>query len=103
MRGLGVRVWKGGAVYVVQLKIDGKSRRKTLGGVREISLEDARDRAQQMRGAVRAGRDPILEERAQRAAWTLDDALEYSTGDYAAARRYRSGIRSTASPSTTRR
>ena len=84
--GYGVRVWGEGSkrAYIVQIKRDGKTSRKALGKVGEVSQEHARQQAIAFRGAVRQGRDPRAEEKAERGAWTLQDAIDYFLGDYAA-------------------
>jgi hypothetical protein len=96
--GYGVRVWGDGSkrAYVVQIKRDGKSSRKALGRVGEVAQEKARQEAIAFRGAVRQGRDPRLEEKAARGAWTLQDAFDYFLGDYSAARRLSGGHRDNA-------
>jgi hypothetical protein len=39
------------------------------------------------RGSVKAGRDPRAEDQAQRAAWTLQDAMDYYLGTHATAKK----------------
>jgi integrase len=88
LKGFGVWVWgEHSRAYVVQAKRDGRSYRKTLGKVGEITQEKAREAATAFKGTVKAGRDPNAEEKAERGAWTLQDAMDHFLGAYATARR----------------
>jgi len=91
--GFGVRVWGPGSRkgYVVQAKRDGRSFRKALGKVGQISQEKARLAATAFRGVVKDGRNPHAEDKAARDVWTLDDAMDHFRGDYAAARNLSEG------------
>ena len=82
--GFGVRVWGKGSKrgYVVQVKRDGRSFRKALGRVGEVSQDKARAQAITYRGIVKDGRDPRAEEQTERGAWTLQDAMNYFLGAY---------------------
>ena len=63
--GLTLRIHpSGGRNWVLRLTVDGKRRNVGLGGFPEIRLAEARMLAQEMREAVRAGQDPIVERKA---------------------------------------
>ena len=62
--GFGLRVTAGGArTFVLQYKALGKRRRVTIGRYGELTLAQARRKAEALRGAIREGRDPALERR----------------------------------------
>jgi hypothetical protein len=44
----------------------GRRHRYTIGPVGEINLEDAREKARELRSLIRQGRDPVAEKKAQR-------------------------------------
>lgn len=83
--GFGLRVTSGGAKsFIVEKRVDGRVKRKTLGRYGNLTLEQARKEAQKFLGKVATGIDPIREVqelRAQRI--TLKDAFE----DYLATRK----------------
>lgn len=86
--GFGVRVWRAAGkraskVYVVQVRLYGRTRRKALGKPGEVELSEARERAQKIKGAISDGRDPFTEALRVREAWTLRDAMDYFLGAYA--------------------
>lgn len=56
----------GGAQWVLRITVHGRRREMGLGGVRNVSLKQARDLADQWRGLAASGVDPI-KERAKRA------------------------------------
>lgn len=85
--GFGLRVRGAAKAYVVQVRLYGRTRRKTLGKPGEVELNDARTRAQKIKGAISAGRDPFTEAQRVRDAWTLRDAMDYFLGAYALRRR----------------
>ena len=89
LKGFGVSVWGDGSskAYVVQAKRHGRSFRKTLGAVGEMTAAVARERAIAFKGAVKDGRDPRAEEKAVREAWTLSDAMDHFRGSYSDARK----------------
>lgn len=94
VKGYGVYVWgKGKAqrAYIVQVKRDGRSFRKSLGLVGEKPQEQARSEAIAYKGVVKAGRDPKAEEKAERGAWRLEDAMDYFRGTHATARKLSDG------------
>lgn len=64
--------------WVMRLTINGKRRERGLGSFPTVSLEEARERAADMRKAARQGRDLARDERRLRAATgvTFEDAFE---------------------------
>ena len=74
----GVRVMPSGRKYfLVQYRADRrKVRRKSLGMVGVIPLEEARKQALKILAAVQSGNDPVGEERAKRNALTVNDLAE---------------------------
>ncbi|QSP93846.1 integrase family protein [Marinobacter salinisoli] len=83
--GFGLRVTSGGAKsFIVEKRVDGRVKRKTLGRYGNLTVEQARKEAMKFLGKVASGVDPIREvqeKRAQRV--TLKDAFE----DYLATRK----------------
>lgn len=67
--GLYLSITEAGArSWILCAKIDGKRRYMGLGSYPEVSLAAARERAMELRRQIRAGRDPIAERQAERAA-----------------------------------
>lgn len=66
----------GGSSFVYQYRVDGKSRRLTIGSVGKISASAARDRAAAALAATRAGRDPQAEKMQERQAQTIREHAE---------------------------
>ena len=60
----GVKTWD----LAYRIRGSGKARRLSLGRVADVSLEKARERANELTSAARAGRDQIAEEEESRAA-----------------------------------
>jgi integrase len=96
--GFGIRITdRGVRSYILIYTHNGRRRRYTIGRVGEISLEDARELARQLRGQVRReGRDPAAEQKAARAlakvatAKNFADVVElYTKRDLAQRRRGR--------------
>jgi integrase len=85
LKGFALRVTSGGArSFVVEARVHGRVRRKTLGRYGPLTVEQARRAAQQYLGQVASGADPVAEERAARARRvTLREALD----DYIAVRK----------------
>ncbi|MDE0049419.1 MAG: tyrosine-type recombinase/integrase [Rhodospirillales bacterium] len=77
--GFGLRIHPSGRkVWIVQARIDGRTRRLGLARHGEIALAEARRRAREMLARIRAGDDPAEEARKARAAPTVKDfADEY--------------------------
>lgn len=65
--GFGVRLRPGKASYVVQYRIGTSQRRKSLGDVRKVNLDDARGIARKRFAQVELGIDPDAEEDKRRA------------------------------------
>jgi integrase len=77
--GLAVRVASSGAKtwdLAYRIRGSGKVRRISLGRVSDVTLERARERANQLTAAARAGRDLIAEEKESRAAATSRITVE---------------------------
>lgn len=85
--GLMLQVRNEGAAksWVLRVRINGRRRVIGLGSYRDVSLADARRRAQAKRTAIANGEDPLAERRARRAAEM--EAMNVLTFDEAA-RRY---------------
>lgn len=85
--GLGVRVTSGGArVYIAEGSIAGDTVRVKLGRVEDLTLSQARARAQQVRGRIAGGVNPNTERKAKQAqAVTLAEAFEAFIGTRTAA------------------
>ncbi|HDZ37206.1 MAG TPA: DUF4102 domain-containing protein, partial [Marinobacter sp.] len=83
--GFGLRVTSGGAKsFIVEKRVDGRVKRKTIGRYGNLTLEQARKEAQKFLGKVATGIDPIREVQEQRAQRiTLKDAFD----DYLATRK----------------
>lgn len=78
MKGFALRVTAAGAKsFVVEKRIGGKTRRKTLGAYGALTVEQARKEAQKFLGKVASGIDPIAEQRAHAARGvTLSEVFE---------------------------
>lgn len=83
--GFGLRVTSGGAKsFIVEKRVDGRVKRKTLGRYGNLTVEQARKEAQKFLGKVASGIDPIREVQEKRAKRiTLSDAFQ----DYLATRK----------------
>jgi integrase len=81
MPGFGLRVRVGDKgehrTFIAQYKIGEKHRRITLGDVRKVTLDNARQEARRIFGSVAHGRDPANEkaERRSAASYTLDAVI----------------------------
>ena len=78
LKGFALRVTpKGAKSFVVEVRIAGRTRRKTLGQYGHVTVEQARKLAQQYLGKVASGIDPVAEQRANEARQvTLGEAFE---------------------------
>jgi integrase len=78
LKGFALRVTSGGAKsFIVEKRINGKVKRKTLGRYGELTVEQARKEAQKFLGEVATGRDPITEKKEARIKGvTLKEAFE---------------------------
>lgn len=73
--GFGVRLRSGKASYVVQYRVGIEQRRKSLGDVRKVTLEDARGIARKRFAQIELGIDPDAEEEKRR----VDQAADAQT------------------------
>lgn len=75
LRGFGVVVGKLNKTFVVQRDVKGRSRRVSIGRYGEITVHEARRRAEEVMGEMRAGVDPLAQRRAAAANnMTLEEA-----------------------------
>lgn len=70
--GFGVRLRPGKASYVVQYRVGVEQRRKSLGDVRKVTVEDARGIARKRFAQIELGIDPDAEEEKRRTEQTAD-------------------------------
>ncbi len=85
--GLNLNITEAGArSWILRSIVQGKRRHIGLGPYPEVSLAEAREQAAEMRRRIRAGRDPVEERKAERAARAAE-AREKTTFE-AAFRRY---------------
>lgn len=78
LKGFALRVTAGGAKsFIVEKRINGRVKRKTLGKFGELTVEQGRIEAQKFLGEVASGRDPISEKRDRLAKTaTLGEAFD---------------------------
>lgn len=85
--GLYLQVAKGGSKsWLYRFKVDGRTRWHGLGSARDVTLENARDKAADARRLRRDGADPIEAKRAAKAAARIEAAKAITFG--AAAKRF---------------
>jgi integrase len=84
MKGFGVRLTPGGRVYIVQGRVNGKTRRVTLGKHGLITADQARKKAIQTLAGLSDGTDPIIEKARKNA---LSVTLRQVADDYIKDRR----------------
>lgn len=65
--GFGLRVTPSGKMYVAQARVNGISRRVSLGRHGAITLQEARKRAQKELSAMLEGKDPVVEKKREEA------------------------------------
>lgn len=83
VKGFGLRVTEGGSrAFVLQYRIDGRSRRTTLAQCSAISLRRAREVAGETLLSIRAGDDPLQRRQDAKAAPTIAHALDRFFGEY---------------------
>lgn len=83
--GFALRVTSGGAIsFIVEKRVDGRVKRKTLGRYGNLTVEQARKEAQKYLGKVASGIDPIREVQERRAKRI---SLEEAFKDYLATRK----------------
>src|SRR5262245_39843440 len=70
--GFGVRLRPGKASYVVQYRVGAEQRRKSLGDVRKVTVEDARGIARKRFAQIELGIDPDAEEAKRKAGQEAD-------------------------------
>ena len=73
----------GAKSYVLNYRIEGRSRRATIGRPAEMSLKDARDRAGDMLAAIRDGNDPLAAKQAAKDAPTVAEGVARFFDEYA--------------------
>ncbi|HEY9755420.1 MAG TPA: tyrosine-type recombinase/integrase [Oculatellaceae cyanobacterium] len=100
VHGLGLKLTPQKAVYIVQRRVKNKNTRVVIGGYRELTTEEAEDKANELLRGMRGGVDPIAEKKATiTASKTLEEALSDYLEQYDAKLRprtkdvYRSAIR----------
>lgn len=78
LKGFAVRITETGArSFIVETKVNGKTRRATLGKYPNLTVEQARKLAQERLGMIASGRDPEAEKReAQAVGVTLGQAFD---------------------------
>lgn len=76
LRGFGVRITASGRKsFILEKRIDGRVRRMTIGREGELTVAQARNRAQQLLGQIALGEDPVAKKRRERAqSVTLGEA-----------------------------
>jgi integrase len=83
IRGFGVRIYAGGArSFFFNYRVDGRSRRHTIGMFPTWSAEAARERAAELRKLVDAGNDPAGDRRARRESPTVQDLIDRYLADH---------------------
>jgi integrase len=84
VRGFNFRVGREGrASYTLTYRIHGRQRRYLIGHWPEISANEARDRATDLRKAVREGHDPLAEKLRDRQAPMMTDLARRYLSEYA--------------------
>jgi Arm DNA-binding domain len=68
LKGFGVRARDGKLTYVAQFRVNGQSRRKTIGSVGKLDLDTARKIARQLFAQAALGVDVAAERRAEKRA-----------------------------------
>lgn len=85
IKGFGLRLTANGTKsFIVEKRIHGRVRRQTLGRFGELTVEQARKRAQHMLGQIAMGRDPVAEQKQARVKATT---LEQTFQDFLKARK----------------
>lgn len=78
LKGFALRVTAGGAKsFIIEKRINGRVKRKTLGKYGELTVEQGRNEAQKFLGQIATGNDPISEKKDKLAKTvTLSEAFE---------------------------
>jgi integrase len=75
--GLGLRVYPTGRkIFVVQVRVNGRTRRETIGPFGPFTVEQARERAEEVIRNARTGIDPTLAKRQARSELTVKELCE---------------------------
>jgi integrase len=96
LKGFGVLAGARGKSFILERRVNGKTRRVTIGRVGEITLQKARQDAEQLIGEMASGTDPVARKRDQtaggltlRRAWELyQDVMKKKNGSPATKRDY---------------
>jgi integrase len=84
VRGLGLAVSPAGKkVFILCKKIDGRAERIAIGSYAEVSIGFARNKVQQLLGAIAEGENPADQKRRVRSEWTLGQLFQYWLTEYA--------------------
>ena len=67
LKGFAVRITSGSKAFILEKRINGRVRRITLGRDGELTVAQARNRAQQLLGQIALGEDPVAARRRERA------------------------------------
>src|SRR4030042_1044581 len=74
--GFGVRFTHGATTFILEKRISGRMRRLSIGPYGPFTLEQARDKARVMIGAIASGQDPAQERINRRQEPTFNDLIE---------------------------
>ncbi len=84
IRGLGISVTGAGSKsFIVYRKIDGKPERVTLGGFPDLSIENARNMAEEVNSQIAQGKNPNQQKRAIAQEITFGNLFNKYISDYA--------------------
>src|ERR1019366_8823251 len=73
----------GRKTFIIRKKIGGRSERIPIGSYAELSIGFARNKAQQLIGAIAQGENPADQKRRVRSEWTLGQLFQYWLTEYA--------------------
>lgn len=83
LAGFGCRIWPSGKkTYLVQYRVNGRTRRATLGAHGVFTVDQARALAQQWLAAVARGEDPAQARQARRQALTVGELVARYQAEY---------------------
>lgn len=84
VRGLALAVSTGGKkVFVLYRKVDGRPERITIGPFIDMSIEAARERAEEFNAAIARGQNPAADKRKVRDEMTLGELFDLFLSEYA--------------------